>query len=222
MHRLRPTFLSSSRPFLRNTYRHYSSDSPRVINITDIPAPHNGRIRILSLNRPSARNAISSKLLHELRYHINSISSEYGSDGSEIPPPANYGGAAGVDKKGPTRALVITSEVDSCFCAGADLKERAGFTPEEYGSPDTFCRCLSHFETNIWPLKNHCLPLQLTKHIHGIISTTNPDDKRRVLGSSGRRPGTRPLHPHARLRFHSRSWSSRDTVGHNSRRGGDL
>jgi methylglutaconyl-CoA hydratase len=34
--------------------------------------------------------------------------------------------------RGPTRALIIASEVDSSFCAGADLKERAGFTPEEY------------------------------------------------------------------------------------------
>jgi methylglutaconyl-CoA hydratase len=34
--------------------------------------------------------------------------------------------------KGPTRALIIASEVDSSFCAGADLKERAGFTPKEY------------------------------------------------------------------------------------------
>lgn len=37
-----------------------------------------------------------------------------------------------MDQKGPTRALILASEVDSCFCAGADLKERAGFSPEEY------------------------------------------------------------------------------------------
>jgi methylglutaconyl-CoA hydratase len=33
---------------------------------------------------------------------------------------------------GPTRALILASDVDSSFCAGADLKERATFTPEEY------------------------------------------------------------------------------------------
>ena len=42
------------------------------------------------------------------------------------------GGAAGVDERGPTRALVLASEVDSSFCAGADLKERAGFSSEEF------------------------------------------------------------------------------------------
>lgn len=35
------------------------------------------------------------------------------------------------DGKGPTRAVVIASEVDSCFCAGADLKERKGMSREE-------------------------------------------------------------------------------------------
>jgi methylglutaconyl-CoA hydratase len=48
-----------------------------------------------------------------------------------VPPQKIFGGAAGTDQKGPTRALILASEVDSCFCAGADLKERAGFTPEE-------------------------------------------------------------------------------------------
>lgn len=42
-----------------------------------------------------------------------------------------FGGAAGKDEKGPTRAVVICSEVESVFCAGADLKERAGMSREE-------------------------------------------------------------------------------------------
>jgi methylglutaconyl-CoA hydratase len=133
MLRLRPSIKSASRRPFRIHYHPYSADSCRVVNLIDIPAPHNGRIRILSLNRPGARNAISSKLLNELRDHIKYISSEYGPDGSEIPPPVIYGGAAGVDERGPTRALVIASELDNCFCAGADLNERAGFTLEEYG-----------------------------------------------------------------------------------------
>jgi methylglutaconyl-CoA hydratase len=106
-----------------------------LINITDVQAPSSGRIRILSLARPSARNAISRQLLWELRSHIDAIASEYNALGEEVPPPQKFGGAAGVDQKAPTRALVLASEVDSCFCAGADLKERAGFTAEEYVTP---------------------------------------------------------------------------------------
>ena len=42
------------------------------------------------------------------------------------------GEKAVLDGRGrPTRALIIASEGDASFCAGADLKERAGFGPEE-------------------------------------------------------------------------------------------
>jgi enoyl-CoA hydratase/carnithine racemase len=34
--------------------------------------------------------------------------------------------------KGSTRALILTSESDDAFCAGADLKERLTFTEAEY------------------------------------------------------------------------------------------
>lgn len=82
-----------------------------VINVKNIPAPHSGSIQILSLNRPQARNAISRQLLRELSHHVSAIENE---------------GA-----KGPTRALILASDVDSSFCAGADLKERAGFSKQE-------------------------------------------------------------------------------------------
>lgn len=93
--------------------RAYSSpsSSPAVINVINIPAPHCGSIRILSLNRPAARNAISKQLLAELNHQVTSIHNE--------------------GETGATRALILASEVDSSFCAGADLKERAGFTAEE-------------------------------------------------------------------------------------------
>lgn len=35
------------------------------------------------------------------------------------------------DETGPTRALILASEVESCFCAGADLKERRGMSVDE-------------------------------------------------------------------------------------------
>ena len=60
---------------------------------------------MLLLNRPKARNALSRELVDKLSEHIQSISSEQGN--------------------GPTRALVIASNADAAFCAGADLKERA-------------------------------------------------------------------------------------------------
>ena len=36
-----------------------------------------------------------------------------------------------------TRVLILASEVDECFCAGADLKERKGMSIEEYIHPPT-------------------------------------------------------------------------------------
>ncbi|KAH7393938.1 ClpP/crotonase-like domain-containing protein [Phaeosphaeria sp. MPI-PUGE-AT-0046c] len=89
----------------------YSSAPAPAIGVTNVPAPHSGSIRILSLNRPAARNAISRQLLAELHHQVNSIHSE--------------------GETGPTRALILASDVDSSFCAGADLKERATFTQED-------------------------------------------------------------------------------------------
>jgi len=82
-----------------------------VIKVQQIPAPGVGHIRVLLLNRPEARNALSRQLVDSLANHIDSIAAEQGG--------------------GPTRALIVSSNVDSAFCAGADLKERAGFTKEE-------------------------------------------------------------------------------------------
>lgn len=100
------------RLFLRQIQRcSYSTAPAPVIKVSSVPAPHCGSIRILSLNRPTARNAISRQLLTELNHQIDSIHNE--------------------GETGATRALILASEVDASFCAGADLKERVGFTPEE-------------------------------------------------------------------------------------------
>jgi hypothetical protein len=117
-----PLFRPNPRISLRLAQRYaYSSAQAPAINVTNVPAPHSGSIRILSLNRPAARNAISRQLLTELTHQVNSIHSE--------------------GETGSTRALILASDVDSSFCAGADLKERAGFTQEEYDH-DTFFRKL--------------------------------------------------------------------------------
>ncbi|CZS98043.1 related to enoyl-CoA hydratase precursor, mitochondrial [Rhynchosporium agropyri] len=127
---MRVLFRPSKSPASR-FIRCYSTQPTPLVKVFDVPAPGSGRIRILSLARPAARNAISRQLLHELRTNIDFIASEYDADGNDLPAKKVFGGVAGTDHKGPTRAVVLASEVDSCFCAGADLKERAGFTAEE-------------------------------------------------------------------------------------------
>ncbi|KUL91984.1 hypothetical protein ZTR_01191 [Talaromyces verruculosus] len=82
-----------------------------TINVQQVPAPGSGYVRVLLLNRPKARNAISKELLNALRFQVDAISAEQGN--------------------GPTRALVLASNADSAFCAGADLKERKGMSKEE-------------------------------------------------------------------------------------------
>lgn len=88
-----------------------SSSSGPLVKLTSIPAPHCGSIRILSLNRPESRNAISKALLAELAHHVDQVAME--------------------GESRTTRALIVASDVDTSFCAGADLKERATFTPEQ-------------------------------------------------------------------------------------------
>jgi len=84
------------------------------VKISSVPAPHAGSIAVLSLNRPRARNALSRQLLSELSGVIEGLHAEGG--------------------KGSTRALILASESDQSFCAGADLKERLDMTQDEYVS----------------------------------------------------------------------------------------
>jgi methylglutaconyl-CoA hydratase len=130
-----PPRLRPSPFFLR---RLYSTAAPSagaeagpLIRVTNLPAAGSGHIRVLELNRPSARNAISKALLAALRAEVDDVHAQYDTEGREIAPPARFGGAAGMDQKGATRALVLASAVDTSFCAGADLKERRGFTQQE-------------------------------------------------------------------------------------------
>lgn len=88
----------------------YSSLSSSL-KISSVPAPHSGSITVVSLNRPAARNALSRQLLGELSDVIEGLHREGG--------------------KGSTRALILSSESDASFCAGADLKERLTMSSEE-------------------------------------------------------------------------------------------
>ena len=110
--------------------RLYSTSTEPLIRTTLLPAPGSGHIRIIELNRPKARNAISKALLASLRAEVDDIRTQYGPNGEENPVVKRFGGEV-VNEKGPTRALIIASAVDASFCAGADLKERRGFTQQE-------------------------------------------------------------------------------------------
>lgn len=81
-----------------------TSTLPPTLIVSRIEAPHIGTIKVIQLNRPKAKNAISNQLLQELSEQIEEIHNERESDR--------------------TRVLVIASAVDDVFCSGADLKER--------------------------------------------------------------------------------------------------
>ncbi|EPE05122.1 methylglutaconyl- hydratase [Ophiostoma piceae UAMH 11346] len=97
-----------------------STASEPLVVATDLPAPGSGHIRVLEINRPDARNAISRALLTALRTEIDAVAQQYDESGNEKSPSGNN-----------TRALIVASALDSCFCSGADLKERRTFTPDE-------------------------------------------------------------------------------------------
>ena len=63
---------------------------------------------LLGLDRPAAKNALGRQLLGELEEAFSALAGDPG-----------------------VRVVVLHSLVEGVFCAGADLKERAGMTPEE-------------------------------------------------------------------------------------------
>ena len=101
--------VTSTRVFVSRLSTSAADDD--IILTQQIPAPGSGHVRVLQLNRPNARNAISRHLLDTLSKHVKTIAAE--------------------DGNGPTRAVVLSSNVDAAFCAGADLKERAKMTHRE-------------------------------------------------------------------------------------------
>ncbi|KAJ5359398.1 uncharacterized protein N7496_011811 [Penicillium cataractarum] len=78
--------------------------TPSTLISSRVGAPHVGTIKIIQLNRPAAKNALSVQMVRELSREIEEIHHERHTGG--------------------TRALIIASAVDGIFCAGADLKER--------------------------------------------------------------------------------------------------
>lgn len=115
-HAGRQRLVGAGAVWLRRATASYSTSSPgslsSTIRLSSIPAPHSGEITVLSLNRPKARNAISTQLLGELSRVVEQLHAE--------------------GDRSSTRALILASESDDAFCAGADLKERLTFTDDEY------------------------------------------------------------------------------------------
>ena len=99
---------SSWRPQIRC---YSAAADPSPIRVQSHPAPHSGSIRVLLFDKPETRNALSRRLVKDLGRQIEELAAEGG--------------------KGGTRVLVIASNVDKAFCAGADLKERRSMSLEE-------------------------------------------------------------------------------------------
>lgn len=76
-----------------------------ALNMTTLQAPHTGTIKIIEMNRPKAKNAISLQMLRQLHDEVERIHGE--------------------NTTGGTRVLILASALDDVFCAGADLKQRS-------------------------------------------------------------------------------------------------
>ncbi|KAG2435095.1 hypothetical protein HXX76_007182 [Chlamydomonas incerta] len=77
------------------------------VSVEPLSGAHEG-VSVISLSRPAARNAIGRQLLRELAEALDTVRQER-----------------------TTRCVLVRSVVPGVFCAGADLKERAGMTQSE-------------------------------------------------------------------------------------------
>jgi hypothetical protein len=82
-------------------------DTQLHVQLEPLDFPNEG-IFTLSLTRPAARNAIGRQMLRELGEALRQLALEC-----------------------TTRCVVVRSSAPGVFCAGADLKERAGMTQQE-------------------------------------------------------------------------------------------
>jgi enoyl-CoA hydratase/carnithine racemase len=96
-----------------------SAESPLVVSIS-------GNVAVLTLNRPSGRNALSKGLV-----------------------AAGQSALSALSVNDSVRCLVVTGSGDKAFCAGADLKERLAMTLDETRSflceLGAFCDALASF-----------------------------------------------------------------------------
>ncbi|OAR02345.1 hypothetical protein LLEC1_04194 [Akanthomyces lecanii] len=104
--------------------------SPEQLHVSDLPALHTGTIRVITLNRPRAKNAFTLQMMNQLYHELDKIHTEW---------------ARGVTG---TRVLILASALDDVFCTGADLKQRLVMNDAQV---DEFLRAmrktLAHLET---------------------------------------------------------------------------
>eukprot|EP00118_Oscarella_pearsei_P010347 m.63098 g.63098 ORF g.63098 m.63098 type:complete len:292 (+) comp35144_c0_seq1:4300-5175(+) len=86
-----------------------ASDSSKEIRL-DLLEGERAGIGVIAINRPQTRNAIGRQFVSQLENILNFIRFE-----------------------NKVRVVIIKSDVEGVFCAGADLKERATMRPEEVG-----------------------------------------------------------------------------------------
>ncbi|ORX59809.1 ClpP/crotonase [Hesseltinella vesiculosa] len=102
--------LFATRPFPRAygiRRLHAQSGAAKEAYLEHLQGDHKG-ISVLKLNRPATRNALSVKLVQEIREALDDVRFS-----------------------GDSRVLIVQSMVDGVFCAGADLKERVNMTPQQ-------------------------------------------------------------------------------------------
>jgi enoyl-CoA hydratase/carnithine racemase len=87
-------------------------------------------VALVTLQRPQVRNAISRSLLEDMEGVLKEV-----------------------ETTSSARAVIITGAGDKAFCAGADLKERAGMSPEQV---DAFLKTINALYTAV---ENFKLPV---------------------------------------------------------------
>lgn len=88
-----------------NHFSHFpQTQRQTTVHRRDLEAAHIGTIAIIELDRPKAKNALSTELVQDLLSQVNRIYQDAKTHG--------------------VRALVVASTSRDVFCAGVDLKER--------------------------------------------------------------------------------------------------
>lgn len=95
---------------------------------TETPEPH---VLVVTLNRPEVRNAINTQMGRDMLDLWTRL----------------------VVDPGETRCAVLTGAGDRAFCAGGDLKERDGMTPETWRAQHEL------FERSYWALMDVPVPV---------------------------------------------------------------